>query len=49
MLQEELEIMGPVRLREVEAAQQKIIQIAKRLESEGQLALAGKSSEDVFI
>jgi len=49
MLQEELEIMGPVRLRDVEAAQQKIIQIAKRLESEGQLVLAGKGSEDVFI
>lgn len=49
MLQEELEIMGPVRLREVEAAQQRIIQIAKRLESEGQLVLAGKGSEDVFV
>ena len=49
MLQEELEIMGPVRLRDVEAAQQKIIQVAKRLESEGQLVLAGKSTEDVFI
>jgi flagellar motor switch protein FliG len=49
MLREELEIMGPVRLREVEAAQQKIIQLTKRLESEGQLVLAGKSSEDVFI
>ncbi|RJR36400.1 MAG: flagellar motor switch protein FliG [Deltaproteobacteria bacterium] len=49
MLREELEIMGPARLRDVEAAQQKIIQIAKRLESEGQLVLAGKGSEDVFI
>jgi flagellar motor switch protein FliG len=49
MLQEELEIMGPARLRDVEAAQQKIIQVAKRLEGEGQLVLSGKSSEDVFI
>lgn len=49
MLREELEIMGPARLRDVEAAQQKIIQIAKRLEAEGQLVLAGKGSEDVFI
>lgn len=49
MLREELEIMGPVRLREVEAAQQKVIQIAKRLETEGQLVLASKSGEDVFI
>jgi flagellar motor switch protein FliG len=49
MLQEELEIMGPARLRDVEAVQQKIIQVAKRLEGEGQLVLAGKGSEDVFI
>ena len=49
MLREELEIIGPARLRDVEASQQKIIQIAKRLESEGQLVLAGKGSEDVFI
>jgi flagellar motor switch protein FliG len=49
MLREELEIMGPARLRDVEAAQQKIIQTAKRLEAEGQMVLAGKGSEDVFV
>lgn len=49
MLREELEIMGPARLRDVEAAQQKIIQVAKRLEAEGQLVLASKGSEDVFV
>ncbi len=49
MLQEELDLMGPVRLRDVEAVQQKIIQTAKRLETEGQLVLAGKSVEDIFI
>ena len=49
MLREELEIMGPARLRDVEGAQQKIIQTAKRLEAEGQMVLAGKGSEDVFV
>ena len=49
MLQEELEIMGPARLRDVEAAQQRIIQVAKRLETEGQLVLKIKDTEDVFI
>jgi len=49
MLREELEIMGPARLRDVEAAQQRIIQTAKRLEAEGQMVLAGKGSEDVFV
>lgn len=49
MLQEELEIMGPARLRDVEAAQQRIIQVAKRLETEGQLVLKIKDTEDVFV
>jgi flagellar motor switch protein FliG len=49
MLQEELEIMGPARLKDVEAAQQRIIQVAKRLEAENQLVLASKGGEDVFI
>jgi len=49
MLQEELEIMGPAKLRDVEAAQQRIIQVAKRLEGEGQIVLAGKGGEDVYI
>jgi flagellar motor switch protein FliG len=49
MLQEELEIMGPARLREVEGAQQRIIQVAKRLETEGQLVLTTKDADDVFI
>jgi len=49
MLQEELEIMAPARLRDVEGAQQRIIQVAKRLEAEGQLVLMAKSDEDVYI
>jgi flagellar motor switch protein FliG len=49
MLQEELEIMAPARLRDVEGAQQKIIQVAKRLEAEGQLVLTAKGNDDVYI
>ncbi|MDD3581712.1 MAG: flagellar motor switch protein FliG [Desulfobacca sp.] len=49
MLREELEIMGPVRLRDVETAQQNIIQTAKRLEAKGVIVLASKGSEDVFV
>jgi flagellar motor switch protein FliG len=41
--------MGPVRLRDVEAAQQAIIKIGKRLESEGKAILTGKSREDIFV
>jgi flagellar motor switch protein FliG len=48
MLKEDMEVMGPVKLSEVEDAQQEIIKIAKRLESEGRIVLA-KGGEDVFV
>jgi flagellar motor switch protein FliG len=49
VMKEDLEIMGPVRLKKVEAAQQSVIQIAKRLESEGKIVLGGKGKEEVFV
>ena len=49
MLKEDMEVMGPVRLREVEEAQQSIIKIAKKLEEEGKIVLAGKGKEDVLV
>ncbi len=49
MLKEDLEIAGPARLRDVELAQQAVIRVAKRLESEGKITLGGKGAEDVFV
>jgi len=49
MLKEDIEVMGPVRLREVEEAQQSIIKTAKRLESEGRIVIAGKGKEDLLV
>ncbi len=49
MLKEDLEVMGPVRLRDVEGAQQNIIKVAKRLESEGKVVLTGKGKEEIFV
>ncbi|MBM4333049.1 MAG: flagellar motor switch protein FliG [Deltaproteobacteria bacterium] len=49
MLKEDLELMGPARLKDVEAAQQMIIKTAKKLESEGKIVIAGKGKEDVFV
>lgn len=49
MMKEDLEVMGPVRLKDVEAAQQTIIRIGKKLESEGKAALVSKGKEDVFV
>jgi len=49
MMKEDLEVMGPVRLKDVEAAQQSIIRTAKKLESEGKLTLGGKGKEEAFV
>lgn len=49
MLLEDLEVMGPVRLTEVEEAQQGIIRSAKELEAEGTIILGGKGKEDVLV
>lgn len=46
MFKEDMEIMGPVRLRDVEAAQQPIIKIAKRLEQEGKIQLVSGGDDE---
>lgn len=48
MLQEDMEIMGPVRISDVEEAQQKILRAARQLESEGKVIL-GKGKEDTLV
>lgn len=49
MLMEDLEIMGPVKLSDVETAQGEVVRAAKELESEGTIALGGKGKGDVFV
>jgi flagellar motor switch protein FliG len=48
MLKEDMEVMGPIKLSDVEEAQQEVIKTAKRLESEGKISLA-KGGDDVFV
>ncbi len=49
MLREDMEVVGAVRLKEVEECQQNIIRIAKRLEADGKIVLASKGREDIFV
>lgn len=50
MLKEDMEVMGRVPLREVEAAQQRIIQVAKELDEAGEIVLQRRGAEEeVFI
>lgn len=47
MMREDLEIMGPVRLSDVEHAQREIAQVALRLQEEGSIVLAGAGEDMV--
>ena len=49
MIKEDLEVMGPVRLSDVEKAQGEIIKIVRKMEEEGKIVLAGRGSEDVLV
>ena len=51
MIEEEMEFMGPVRLRQVEEAQQKFVGIVRRLEEAGELIIEGRGAggEDEII
>ncbi len=48
MLKDDLEAMGPVRLTEVEEAQQTVVRAAKELEADGTITL-GKGKDDVLV
>jgi flagellar motor switch protein FliG len=49
MMKEDLEVMGPVRLKDVEAAQQIVITTGKKLEGEGKIVLSRKGKEEIFV
>ncbi len=49
LIHEEMEFMGPVRLSDVESAQQKIVDIVRRLEDAGEVIISGKGSEKDMI
>jgi len=46
-LREEIDMLGPVRLKDVEAAQDAIIQVVRRLEEEGQITLEADASQSL--
>ena len=48
MLKEDMEFMGPVRLKDVEDAQQKIVASIRRLEDSGEIVIA-RSGEDELV
>jgi flagellar motor switch protein FliG len=49
MLREDMEAAGPVRIRDVEAAQQQILAVVQQLESEGVLSLKGGGENQYVV
>ncbi len=50
VIREELEFMGPVKLKDVEMAQMRIVEVVKRLEEQEEITISGRGgSEDVFV
>ena len=49
MLREDMEALGPVKIKEVEKAQQQIIAIVRQLETEGVLSLKGAVGEQYVV
>lgn len=46
---EEMEFMGPVRLRDVEEAQSRIVSIIRRLEEAGEIVIARGGGDDIIV
>ena len=49
LIKEDMEYMGPVRLSDVEAAQQRIVDVVRRLEDAGELIISGRGGEKEMI
>ena len=48
MLKEDMEVLGPVRSREVAQAQQEILNLARRLEAEGKVILKLETGDEML-
>jgi flagellar motor switch protein FliG len=49
MMREDMDALGPVKIKEVEAAQQQIIAVVRQLESDGVISLKGSAGEQYVV
>src|SRR5215813_1854678 len=49
LIAEDMQYMGPVRVSDVEAAQQKIVDVVRRLEDAGEIIIAGRGGESSMV
>src|SRR5512135_1906884 len=49
ILREDMEVMGPVRLKDVDEAQMRMVNVAKDLANKGEIMIANKQGEDELV
>ena len=49
MIKEDMEYMGPIRLKDVEEVQQRIVDVIRRLEEDGEIIISGRGGEEDII
>ena len=49
MLKEDMEVLGPVRARDISKAQQEAIALARKLEEEGKIVLKPESADEYVV
>jgi flagellar motor switch protein FliG len=49
MLKEYMEVLGPIKIKEVETAQQQIIAVIRQLEADGTISLKGTVGEQYVV
>jgi flagellar motor switch protein FliG len=49
MLKEDMDVLGPVRAREVNKAQQEAVAIARQLEAEGKIILKAETADEYLV
>ncbi len=49
MIKEEMEFMGPIRLKDVEEAQQKIVNIIRKLEDAGEIVISRGGGDEIIV
>jgi flagellar motor switch protein FliG len=49
MIKDDMEVMGPVRVRDVEEAQQRIVNVIRKLEEDGNIQIVRGDSEELIV
>ena len=49
MIREDMEYMGPVRMKDVEEAQQKIVNVIRKLEDSGEIIISRGGGDEIVV